>query len=101
MAGHTPGPWKFHTEPQPNRCPIVCTGNGLMVAMLSHSIHYADQREMALSNANLIASAPDLLAALKKAVDALERADDSGMPGLRQIIAEASDAIAKAEGRTA
>ena len=51
-----------------------------------------------LSNAQLIAAAPDLLAALKKALEALERADDYGVPGLGRVIDAADDAIRKAEG---
>ena len=49
--------------------------------------------------AQLISAAPDLFEALKKAIDALERADDSfGVPGLHGIINEADAAIRKAEG---
>jgi hypothetical protein len=70
-AAHTPGPWAFYTEPQPNGCPIVGT-RGLMVAMLAHSINYDDQRETALANARLIAAAPRLLAALQMAKGLLE-----------------------------
>lgn len=57
---HTPGPWRFYTEPQPNGCPIV-GAKGLMIAMLAHSIKYDDQHETAIANARLIAAAPDLL----------------------------------------
>lgn len=57
-TSHTPGPWHFYTEPQPNGCPVV-GANGLMVAMLAHSVNYPDQKETALANARLIAAAPD------------------------------------------
>jgi hypothetical protein len=57
---HTPGPWKYSTEPQPNGCPII-GAQGLMIAMLAHTVNQADQRETALANARLIAAAPDLL----------------------------------------
>ena len=43
-------------------------------------------------------AAPDLLAALKQALEALERADDYGVPGLGRVIDAADDAIRKAEG---
>lgn len=65
QAKHTPGPWKFYTEPQPNGCPIVGS-RGLMVVMLAHSIHEQDQCETAIANATLIAAAPELLDQLKK-----------------------------------
>lgn len=65
MAKHTPGPWNYHTEPQPNGCPTIGTSNGLQVAMLSHSILHEDQRDVAYANAQLVSAAPDLLEALK------------------------------------
>lgn len=65
MPKHTPGPWKYHTEPQPNGCPTIGTANGLQVAMLSHSILHDDQRDVAYANAQLVSAAPDLLEALK------------------------------------
>ena len=64
-AKHTPGPWRFYTEPQPNGCPIVGNGRGLMLAMLAHSVNYPDQRDEANANARLIAAAPELLEALQ------------------------------------
>lgn len=64
MSGHTPGPWVFSTEPQPNGCPIVGAG-ALMVCMLAHTVSQNDQRETALANARLIAAAPRLLAELE------------------------------------
>lgn len=63
---HTPGPWSASFKPQPNGCPIV-GANGLMVAMLAHSINHKDQSEIAMANARLIAAAPDLLSALEMA----------------------------------
>jgi hypothetical protein len=61
---HTPGPWAYYTEPQPNGCPIVGS-RGLMIAMLAQSINHDDQRETAIANARLIAAAPALLEALR------------------------------------
>lgn len=63
---YTPGKWRYYTEPQPNGCPIV-GADGLMVAMLAHSVNHPDQKETALANAGLIAAAPDLLEALERA----------------------------------
>jgi len=64
MSANTPGPWAFYTSLQPNGCPIV-GARGLMVAMLAHSVNVVDQKDEALSNARLIAAAPDLLEALQ------------------------------------
>ena len=68
---HTPGNWRFYTEPQPNGCPIVGT-NGLMICMLAHSVHHPEQKEEALANARLIAAAPELLEALRWYVESDE-----------------------------
>lgn len=70
---HTPGPWRFYAEPQPNGCPIVGTG-GLMVAQLAHSINHPEQRDTAIANARLIAAAPDLLEALRGVLRVADRA---------------------------
>lgn len=90
MSAHTPGPWGFSTEPQPNGCPIV-GARGLMVAMLAHTIHQDDQREVALANARLIAAAPDLLEALTVLVE-------NGGIGPESMFDDARAAIAKATG---
>lgn len=104
-AKHTPGPWRFYTEPQPNGCPIVGT-KGLMVAMLAHSINHEDQREQAIANASLIASAPDLLEALKEARRWIGGGDMSdGMareiwtPAYAATVDMVDAAIAKATGQ--
>lgn len=69
---HTPGPWSFYTEPQPNGCPVVGS-NGLLICMLGHSVRMADQKEIALANACLIAAAPELLEALQGVVRVADR----------------------------
>ena len=96
-AKHTPGPWRFYTEPQPNGCPIVGNGRGLMLAMLAHSVNYPDQRDEANANARLIAAAPELLEALIELADCGAEAWGEDRPCVR--IARA--AIAKATGAQA
>ena len=91
MSKHTPGPWKYSTEPQPNGCPII-GAQGLMIAMLAHTVKQADQRETALANARLIAAAPELLEALKLAQSIIGHPEDAHS----KLIAAA---IAKAEGQ--
>ena len=87
MSKHTPGPWSFYTEPQPNGCPIV-GAKGLMIAQLAHSINYNDQAETAIANARLIAAAPELLEALKTAHAHI--ADDVLRASIGNIIAKAA-----------
>ena len=91
-AKHTPGPWRFYTEPQPNGCPIVGNGRGLMLAMLAHSVNYPAQRDEANANARLIAAAPELLEALIELADCGAEAWGEDRPCVRI----ARDAIAKA-----
>ena len=87
MSKHTPGPWSFYTEPQPNGCPIV-GAKGLMIAQLAHSINYNDQAETAIANARLISAAPDLLEALKTAHAHI--ADDVLRASIGNLIAKAA-----------
>lgn len=102
MSKHTPGPWRFYTDPQPNGCPIVGTG-GLMVAQLAHSINYPEQRDTAIANARLIAAAPELLEALGDLMGVAEAAMlranfDGGEYDIEGELADARAAIAKATG---
>lgn len=72
MSEYTKGPWRYYTKPQPNGCPIVGTGYGLMVAQIAHSVNEPDQRDTAVANAKLITAAPDLFEALQDALSDLE-----------------------------
>lgn len=87
MSKHTPGPWSYYTEPQPNGCPIV-GAMGLMVAQLAHSINYNDQSATAIANARLIAAAPELLESLKTAHAHI--ADDALRASIGNLIAKAT-----------
>lgn len=59
---HTPGPWRVGRA-GPNLCPTVGTETGLMVAMVTHGEGHPTE-----ANAKLIATAPELLAALQELV---------------------------------
>lgn len=61
----TPGPWR-KGAPGPNGCYTIGTLNGLMTAMVAHSLNEPGQAEQAEADANLIASAPAMHAALTK-----------------------------------
>lgn len=79
-----------------NRCP-ECGGGGWVIN--SSAPYGRSCRTCKKGRDKLREAAPDLLAALKKAIEALERADDSfGVPGLHGIINEADAAIRKAGG---
>lgn len=68
MSKHTPGPWRVGTT-GPNGCYTVGTEKGLMTAMVAHSINHPEQKEQAISDAALIAAAPELLEALLAFID--------------------------------
>ena len=98
---HTPGPWHFSTDPQPNGCPIIGSNRGVMLAMLAHSVNHDDQRGEAVANALLIAAAPDLLEALKCCIPFMKYprdASDLFVVIHDAAIAKARAVIAKAEG---
>lgn len=97
MSKHTPGPWDFSWEIQPNGCPTV-GHKGLMVCMVTHSAKEPDQKETALANAALIASAPDLLKVLQTIK---RRMYEPRALMLEEVEAMIDIAIAKAKGESA
>ena len=92
---HTPGPWQRRTH---YNCEIIARDNGGLMVLRAKA--FGGSREEIDANARLIAAAPDMLAALKGAIE--EWTDDNRtitgafLPAYRNI----QDAIAKAEGRT-
>lgn len=68
-ATHTPGPWHLGLKPGP----MIYGSDTSQVADLRGDL--LDKSE-ALANARLIAAAPELLAALKLAVESLHKAFD-------------------------
>lgn len=89
-AKHTPGPWT--AEEPPHRCglpyvPVVAT---TMIARV-YSTCYGDDAQAA-ANAQLIAAAPELLAALERVLA------DVPCDGLDDWEIQARAAIAKAKG---
>ena len=79
MSAHTPGPWAFSLEDGE----VYSIPEYASVAMVLMS-------NQGVANARLIAAAPDLLAALKDAVELLDHHNYS--------LKEHTRAIAKAEG---
>lgn len=106
MGKHTPGPWFVDDNNNIwRRNPIELYENGGGVAgdkpLACCNQGWYGEGQVGFpvrANAQLIAAAPEMLEALKKALDALERADDYGVPGLGRVIDAAYDAIRKAEG---
>jgi hypothetical protein len=111
---HTTGPWAYDGDSQEVYGTAEKYGSGWIARVVGND---SDGRpfpdEERLANARLIAAAPELLAALRKAVAALEILDeDSDVAGWRNLDATYVDAtiagllchleqcIAKAEGVT-
>ena len=102
---HTPGPWKLNKDKTTVYCvtrngdePGICSTNGEALIPLS--------REEQEANARLIASAPFLLAALKKvfrlAENGVIQRNETGKPQWSltdELKTIARAAIAKAEGK--
>lgn len=102
MSAHTPGPWSFIERKPTHECygksAIEClirvgegplAGNVLAIVGLGGKGATSYQLDDVRANANLIAAAPDLLAALNRLLDGFSP----------EAVAQANLAIAKAEGR--
>jgi hypothetical protein len=88
MSSHTPGPW-FHVATEGGWDGVALKNGALICALCENNP----------ANANLIAAAPDLLAALKTLCAAVDRIrGPHGPPGDGTAVAAARAAMAKAEG---
>lgn len=106
MASHTPGPWfqLLDNTPGQRQRHIVRSAAGLVEVARASEI-YMDRAERE-ANARLIAAAPDMLAALKQAAEALDATilplRNDGADGAASDAEVARDAaralIAKAKG---
>ncbi len=84
-AKHTPGPWTVASQDtETNEIPIKC-GKSIL-ARVAPRPHWDATQE---ANAALIASAPDLLAALKSAVSYLEANRPKG--NIREIFTQLNE----------
>lgn len=101
---HSTAPWRV-AEPaeQYGMQPSIWSGEK-MVAQLEEPEDFESAAEVGemFANASLIAAAPDLLKALRFAVQAMRTAGVDSIPGgiCAQAAEEARAAIAKAEGRS-
>lgn len=85
---HTPGPWKWDESRDE-----IFDHDGAQIAAIQH---YRVADEAISANARLIASAPELLEALKRFASAMEQ---RSYPELQGVASDAFAAIAKAEGK--
>jgi len=73
MSKHTPGPWKVNETDYSNAYGIECEVNGIGHTVVTDQFCYPnfkkDRDPEKLANAKLIASAPELLEALKGLVN--------------------------------
>jgi hypothetical protein len=99
-AKHTPGPW--HTGAGNGEGSIFCkegrlrlNDRGTALYSICQVTHGYDQAEDD-ANASLIAAAPELYEACRRALDFI---DDLPIPGNSIILRDLRDVIAKAEGR--
>ncbi len=96
-ASFTPGPWTLHTGSQTGNVWIENEdGDKSIIAPAYAFGHAAMKDNEAMANARLIASAPDLLAALEAALAALVEVSHS--PQYRETVLQARAAIARAKG---
>lgn len=95
---HTPGPWHRNIPPA-SKYPTIFAGRNTHVAAVVRGRNLSDAEMEA--NCDLIAAAPDLLAAAKKVLADLNSriaaAPDSAVP-VYNGIADLAAAVAKAEG---
>ena len=104
-AGHTPGPWAVWTfgaaKADPRHLAVGPEFGGLavadVVACSAHGIYTAQTEATGQANAQLIAAAPELLAALQALGDAVQKFTNA-TPADWSELAQANAAIAQATG---
>lgn len=100
---HTPGPWRTSNGQGQYHTSVLCNGwrssrDKVVICSISPAPRTPAAWEEAEANARLIASAPDLLDALKQALEQLQ-AYRAMLAGHQSVVRKARIAIAKAERR--
>ena len=95
ITKHTRERWGRNIAPV-SRYPIIYAGRNTHVAqVVTRGLPEAE----AEANADLIAAAPDLLAALARLVEAVRGGDETAGCSMDDALIDADEAIAKATGR--
>lgn len=102
-AQHTPGPWVVRgpagptaDAPEGGDCAIVAQGNAVIAETFFRWGAAHNATADAISNAHLIAAAPDLLTALKRVRAEISEAELN----YSSLVPAIDSAVAKAEGRS-
>ena len=105
MTKHTPGPWMVESDGKEDATVTAFTAvhhNPVYICRVYGEgvlARAGDSTEERAANAALIASAPDLLAALRELLSECIDTDGSLLRPTQYVVDRASAAIAKAEGR--
>lgn len=102
MSKHTPGPWSYDFIPMKNEWVItrICPGDDKPFRPpFTDSFARLEPPYDCEANARLIAAAPELLEALKKTKEHLDKCEITGEGDPCQALDWIVRAIAKAEGR--
>lgn len=70
MVEHTPGPWHFDRDLDPENEPVIWSSDGFNVATVETGA--ARDEDQIVANAHLIAAAPELLAVCREALKTYE-----------------------------
>ena len=94
MAAHTPGPWREFMDENGHD---IIAEDGTHVAAVE-TINPGHPEDEAIGNGRLLASAPDLLAALHGFVDEYDTNPETWPADMRTLLRAGLAAIDKAEG---
>jgi hypothetical protein len=87
---HTPGKWHYHQYPDVKSASVTADGIGTIAQVKGRT------SEEQAANARLIAAAPDLFAAARRALNVFKAQGESVRPG--SVLGALDRAIAKVEG---
>ena len=91
---HTPGPWNLDKRQEK-----LMGANGQSIVVWNSGLSFGNRTEEAEANARLIAAAPELLAALKKAYAFAVQQSRAPQDPADALTLEIIEAIVRAEGR--
>lgn len=95
VRGHTPGPWHLKVGADGNKYGAIMGPDNVLVATTGYRVCVESSEDE--NNARLIAAAPDLLKAAKRALRVLKAQGEAVLPG--NALGALDAAIEKAEGR--